>query len=120
MKGVFGLEFQVMVRYYGAVKLEIWLVISPPSSGQRCSWFSFSMYRVQQALPREWCHPLWSHLPTSVNTVKMIIQNQATVQSDLDNSSLRLSSLIVMQLAYTPFRLDYQPYNSISYTYISL
>lgn len=27
---------------------------------------------------------------------------------------------MVMQLAYTPFRLDYQPYNNISYTYISL
>lgn len=26
----------------------------------------------------------------------------------------------MMQLAYAPFRLDYLPYNNISYTYISL
>lgn len=51
---------------------------------------TFSSHTVLDLLPREWWHPWWADLPTSVNVIKIILTNMSTVQSQSDDYLMRL------------------------------
>ena len=64
--------------------------------------------------PREWCHPQWVSLPTSVKGIKTIAPPHPTPsrlipkrQPDLDNASGRLSSQMILEYVMLTVKMSH-------------
>lgn len=89
-----------------------------------CLDLSISVYRVQDYLPREWCHPWWTDLPTPIHVAKTAPSPMPTDQPYLDfehfeTLSCEIPSLVIVDhCAISPPTHTHTPTHT--FTHISL